>query len=92
MTAFPIKQGGIASQQADVIAESIAAEIGCEIDPRPFDPVLRGVLWTGEGHRYLHGRPAGGHGEESGLSEEPPWPEQEGKIVSRYLSDFLAAA
>lgn len=91
VTAFPIKQGGVASQQADAIAEAIAADAGANLDPEPFDPVLRGVLWTGEGERYLYGRPTGGHGEASSLSDEPPWPAQRGKIMSRYLSDFLTA-
>jgi sulfide:quinone oxidoreductase len=90
VTAFPVKQGGIATQEADVAAEAIAAEVGVEIEPAAFDPVLRGVLWTGEGPRYLYGRPTGGHGEISKLSEEPLWAESEGKIVGRYLSPFLA--
>ncbi len=89
-TTFPIKQGGIACQQADVVAESIAAALGADLEPQPFDPVLRGVLWTGSGNRYVYGRPTGGHGEVSTLTEEPPWPPQEGKIMSRYLSDLLA--
>ena len=89
ITTFPVKQGGIASQQADVVAEAIAAELGCEVDPEPFEPILRAVLWTGEGPRYLFGHPAGGHGEDSTLTEEPPWPEQRGKIVSKYLTPFL---
>ncbi len=90
VTAFPIKQGGIATQEADAAAEAIAAAAGCELEPAPFDPVLRGVLWTGAGPRYLYGSPKGGHGEVSRLSEEPLWPEPEGKIVGRYLSPFLA--
>jgi sulfide:quinone oxidoreductase len=90
VTAFPVKQGGLATQQADAIAEMIFASIDPEVEPRPFDPVLRGVLWTGEGKKYLLGRLAPGHGEPSVLADEPPWPEQEGKIISRYLSDFLA--
>ncbi len=90
ITTFPVKQGGIACQQADVVAESIAAAIGCDLDPRPLEPVLRGVLWTGAGPRYLLGHPTGGQGECSALTVRPPWPEQHGKIVSRYLSDFLA--
>ncbi len=68
VTAFPIKQGGIATQQADAAAEAIAAAAGCELEPAPFDPVLRGVLWTGGDPRYLYGRPSGGHGEVSRLS------------------------
>jgi sulfide:quinone oxidoreductase len=90
VTAFPIKQGGIATQQADVAAEAIAAAAGCEIEPAPFEPVLRGVLWTGAEPRYLYGRPTGRHGEVSKLSSEPLWPETDGKIVGRFLSPFLA--
>jgi sulfide:quinone oxidoreductase len=90
VTAFPVKQGGIATQQADVAAEAIAAAAGCELEPAPFDPVLRGVLWTGGEPRYLYGRPAGGHGEVSKLSREPLWPGPDGKIASRYLTPFLA--
>ncbi|HEX8959916.1 MAG TPA: FAD-dependent oxidoreductase [Solirubrobacterales bacterium] len=90
VTTFPVKQGGIATQQADAVAEVIAAEVGGEVEPAPFDPVLRGVLWTGERPRYLYGWLAGGHGEGSTLSERPPWPEREGKIVGRYLTPFLA--
>jgi sulfide:quinone oxidoreductase len=93
VTAFPVKQGGIATQEADAAAEAIAAATGCEVEPAPFDPVLRGVLWTGREPRYLYGRLSGGQGEVSKLSEEPLWPEQEGgegKIVGRYLSPFLA--
>jgi sulfide:quinone oxidoreductase len=90
VTAFPVKQGGLASQQADAIAEVIAASVEPEIDPQPFDPILRGVLWTGEENKYLLGRLAPGHGKPSVLADEPLWPEQDGKIISRYLSDFLA--
>ena len=91
VTAFPVKQGGLASQQADAIAEMIASSVEPGVEPRPFEAILRGVLWTGDGTKYLLGRLAPGHGERSSLTDEPPWPEQEGKIISRYLSDFLAA-
>jgi sulfide:quinone oxidoreductase len=89
VTAFPVKQGGIATQQADVVAEAIAAEVGAGVDPRPFDPILRGVLWTGREPRYLYGRPTGGHGEMSSLGERPPWPPQDGKVIGRYLASFV---
>src|SRR4051812_8155383 len=39
--AFPIKQGGIATQQADAIAEVIAKRAGASIEPRGFHPVMR---------------------------------------------------
>jgi sulfide:quinone oxidoreductase len=90
VTAFPVKQGGIATQEADAAAEAIAAAAGCAVEPAPFDPALRGVLWTGSKPRYLYGKLSGGHGEVSKLSEEPLWPEPEAKIVGRYLTPFLA--
>jgi sulfide:quinone oxidoreductase len=89
VTSFPVKQGGIATQEADVAAETIAAAAGAEVDASPFDPVLRAVLWTGGEPRYLFGRPTGGHGEISTLSESPPWHERDGKIIGRYLTPFL---
>jgi sulfide:quinone oxidoreductase len=91
VTSFPVKQGGIAAQQADVAAEAIAAELDAAIVPRTFDPVLRGVLWTGYAPLYLQGWLAGGHGETSTVSERPPWEEGTAKIVAHYLSPFLAA-
>lgn len=90
VTNFPVKQGGLATQQADVAAESIAARLGAEIEPAEFDPVLRGVLWTGPGSRYLEGWLAGGHGDNATMSESSPWGSDQGKIVGRYLTDFLA--
>jgi sulfide:quinone oxidoreductase len=42
VTAFPVKQGGIATQEADAAAEAIAAAAGCQVEPAPFDPMLSG--------------------------------------------------
>jgi sulfide:quinone oxidoreductase len=93
VTSFAVKQGGIATQQADVAAEAIAAELGCDVAAEPFDPILRGVLWTGAEPLYLSGYLAGGHGETSSASNEPTWDgAAEGKIVSRYLTQFLDQA
>jgi sulfide:quinone oxidoreductase len=89
VTSFPVKQGGIAAQQADVVAESIAAELGAAIVPQTFDPILRGVLWTGYAPVYLQGWLTGGHGETSTLSAQPPWVEGTEKIVARHLTPFL---
>jgi sulfide:quinone oxidoreductase len=91
VTAFPVKQGGIATQQADVAAETIAADLGREVEARPLDPVLRGVLWTGAKPRYLFGWLGGGHGETSTAGERPPWPiDNPSKLIGRYLTPFLA--
>jgi sulfide:quinone oxidoreductase len=89
VTSFPVKQGGIATQEADAAAEAIAAAAGCEVEPAPFDPVLRGELWTGGEPVYLYGRLTGKYGETSTLTGSPPWPEHDGKIVGHYLTPFL---
>ncbi|MGH2882059.1 MAG: NAD(P)/FAD-dependent oxidoreductase, partial [Solirubrobacteraceae bacterium] len=56
--AFPVKQGGLASQQADAAAESIAAYAGADVEPRPFRPVLRGMMLTGRGKEWMRHEPA----------------------------------
>jgi sulfide:quinone oxidoreductase len=89
LTTFPIKQGGLAAQQADAVAETIAAAAGAPVDPRPFTPVLRALLLTGRGSAFLQVELGGGHGETSTASEEPLW-SPAGKIVGRYLGPFLA--
>ncbi len=88
VTAFPVKQGGLAAQQADAAAEAIASELGADVEPKPFDPILRGTLWTGEEPKFLYGKLSGGHGETSVLADHAVW-EHEGKIVGRYLAPFL---
>jgi sulfide:quinone oxidoreductase len=91
VTNFPVKQGGIATQQGDAAAEAIAADLGCDIEAAPLDPVLRGILWTGAQPRYLFGWLGGGHGETSVASERPPWPiDNPSKLIGRYLTPFLA--
>lgn len=90
-TDFPVKQGGIATQQGDAVAEAIADEAGAPIDPQPFDPILRGVLWTGHESRYLFGRPTAGHGDQSRLSTEPNGAGADDKIAGRYFSPFVAS-
>lgn len=91
VTSFAVKQGGIATQQADVAAEAIAAELGRDVAAEPLDPVLRGVLWTGGKPLYMSGYLSGGHGGSSYAGREPAWDgAAEGKIVGRYLPRFLS--
>jgi sulfide:quinone oxidoreductase len=90
LTSFPIKQGGLAAQEADAAAETIAAAAGAIRDPKPFRPVLRAVLATGSSPTYLQVELRGGHGESSQASPGPSWWEP-GKIVGRYLAPFLDA-
>jgi sulfide:quinone oxidoreductase len=89
VTTFPLKQGGIAAQQAEAAAETIAADAGADLEPRSFRPVLRGLLLTGRQPRYLRHEIAGGFGEESWAATEPLW-WPPAKIVGRYLAPFLA--
>ena len=85
---FAVKQGGVSCQQADVVAESIAASAGAPVQPRPFAPTLHGILLTDGAPRYLKARITGGHGFVSEFSEHPI----DGvthKIDARYLAPFL---
>ena len=50
---FPIKQGGLAAQQADVAATAIAAGIDPDLEDEPFRPELRAALLTADGPIYL---------------------------------------
>lgn len=88
-TDTPIKQGGVATQHADCIAEVIAARAGAPVRPTPWEPVLRGMLLTGEEPEYLEsdrGPAAGG----SAGSAPLWWPPT--KVASRYLAPFLPTA
>ena len=87
-TAFPIKQGGLAAQQAGAAAESIAERAGADVDPQPFRPVLRGVLLTGRGRRWIRREleTAGDHGEAQRRALW--WPPT--KVAGAYLAPYLA--
>jgi sulfide:quinone oxidoreductase len=89
ITSFPVKQGGIATQQADSIVTKLAARFGADVEPRPFRPVLRGLLLSDEGPHFLRAEIAGGAGDESEISRDPLW-WPAGKIMGRYLSPYLA--
>jgi sulfide:quinone oxidoreductase len=88
-TAFPVKQGGLAAQQGDAAAEAIAAAAGAEIDPKPFVPVLRGLLLTGSEPHYLrHDLSQPGAPTETGEGSLW-WPPA--KVAARSLTPYLAA-
>ena len=81
-----LKQGGLAAQQADVVAASIAASLGAGAMPEPYQPVLRGVLLTGDGVRYLRWS---GFGDPGTVAADAPW-WPGAKIAGRYLAPYLA--
>jgi len=85
MVSGPLKQGGIAGQQADVAATAIAFEAGADVRPEPFQPALRALLLTGSTPLYLR---AGGEGAASEASAATWLPH---KVATRYLGPYLAA-
>ena len=102
-TTFPLKQGGLATQQADAAAEAIAADLGVPVTPTPFRPVMRGLLLTGGAPLYLRSALSATGELESGsarpASRRPSaavsqralwWPPT--KIAGRYLAPLLATA
>ena len=102
-TTFPIRQGGLATQQADTAAEMIAAGLGANVTPTPFRPVLRGMLLTGGAPLYLRAQLSGTGAPEAGVARPAPrrpvaevsgralwWPP--GKVAGRYLTPLLATA
>jgi len=107
VTAFPLKQGGLAAQQADAVAGVIAALAGAAVVPMPFRPVLRGLLLTGGAPLYLRAEPQRLAREASVAIEAPAahHPSRDAsaaagqalwwppaKIAGRYLAPYLATA
>ena len=86
-TAFPVKQGGLATEQADAAATSIAASLGADVIPEPFSPVLYGQLLTGDESLSMNKDLRGGDGEGDVTPDRLWWPPT--KVVGRYLPDFL---
>jgi sulfide:quinone oxidoreductase len=89
ITSFPIKQGGIAAQQAVTAAEAICVYAGAALVPQPFRPILRGMLLTGAGPRYLRRDLSGGDVAEWASAAPIWWPPT--KIVGRRLAPFLTS-
>jgi sulfide:quinone oxidoreductase len=87
-TAFPVKQGGIACQQADAAASDVARWAGADVDPEPFRPVLRGQLLTGSKPRFMRHHLEGGHGEDAEVSKQALW-WPPSKIAGVHLAPYL---
>jgi len=87
---FPVKQGGLACQQADRVAAAICADLGIPTPEIPAWPVMRGLLWTADGDYFLRRDLAGGRDESLGtvsLETALWWPP--GKVAGRFLAPFL---
>ena len=85
MTARSLKQGGLATQQADVAASDIAARFGASIDVEPYRPVLEGLLLTGAEPEHLR---RSSRSESRAASQPLVSPAQ--KIGGRHLAPYLA--
>jgi sulfide:quinone oxidoreductase len=83
-TNFPVKQGGLAAQQADAAAEHVAARHGAPLNPSPFRPVLRGLLFAGGPARYLRTDESA----EAAAAPQPLWWPPT-KIAGRHLAPYL---
>jgi sulfide:quinone oxidoreductase len=107
ITAFPLKQGGLAAQHADAVAEAIAADAGAAVTPRPFSPVLRGLLLTGGAPLYMRAEPQRLSRHATVAIDEPSRRRSDrgassvssqalwwppAKIAGRYLGPYLATA
>ena len=90
ITTFPVKHGGLATQQALAAAEAIAATAGADLHPRPFRPVVQGLLLTGGAPRFLR-RDLGDESPHEPIATYEPlwWPPT--KVVGRHLAPFLAS-
>jgi sulfide:quinone oxidoreductase len=86
--SFPVKFGGLAAEQADAAAESIAAAAGVPIEPQPFRPVLRGQLLLGHGTRFMH-HVSGGVNDEGTFADHTLW-WPPGKVAGKRLAPYLA--
>jgi sulfide:quinone oxidoreductase len=91
MTTYPIKQGGLATQQADRIAHTIAGSLGVPVKELHSSHVLRARLLGGQRPLMLRteldwrGRPLNGTVE----AGDPASAADTSKIFGRYLTPYL---
>jgi sulfide:quinone oxidoreductase len=87
MTTRPLKQGGLAAQQADVAAADIAARVGeVDVNVHPYEPKLQGMLLTGADPLYLERDPHAAI--PSRASADPLWAPGQ-KVVGDRLGAYL---
>jgi sulfide:quinone oxidoreductase len=85
---FAVKQGGLAAQQADTVAEHVAASYGVDVEPAPFRPMLRGMLFTGDEPLYMRSGVPDADADVPGAWYPLWWPPT--KVAGRYLGPYLA--
>ncbi len=81
---FPLKKGGIACQQADSAAASIARALGGDVEELPFMPAMPEWVWDGaDGWLAIDGEPL----LDGGQDPARWWPVP--KVTGRFLAPFL---
>jgi sulfide:quinone oxidoreductase len=89
VTAGPIKHGGLAAQQADVVASVIGWRAGAGAEPLPVAPVVRGMLMTGRGTRVLEAV-LGDDGVYHSTATDGGASNTHAKIAAKHLGPYLA--
>ena len=87
-TIGAIKQGGLAAQQADAVVEQVAGLTRGDVVSPPPPRVLRGLLRTADGPRYLRAELDDPEGTSTVSARPLWWPPS--KIASSWLSPQLA--
>jgi sulfide:quinone oxidoreductase len=91
MTTFPVKQGGLASQQADVVAQTIAAGLGVPVKGARAPRVLHARVLGGQSPVFLRtefdwsGRPMRG----TVIRADEEDDTKAAKVFGRYLVPYL---
>ena len=91
VTHHPIKQAGLACQQADVAADMIAAQAGVAIEPQPYRPILEGVLLTERATMIMRREKDAAGNDNSVVARAGRW-RGPTKAIGRELAAHLAAA
>jgi sulfide:quinone oxidoreductase len=89
-TDFPVKQGGLAAEEADVAVTSLLADVGFPVETRPLDPVLRGRFDGPIPRRFMRRALDDAHARPADLATAPLW-WPGAKLYGRRLAPFLAA-
>lgn len=92
ITTFPIKQGGLAAQQADRVAHTIASGLGAPVKELRTDHLLRARLLGGDRALVLRTE-LDAFGQPTSAALEYPdknLPASSPKVFGRYLTPYLA--
>ena len=89
ITSGAIKHGGLAAQQADIIAASIARSVGVTIEPSTARQTFRGALMTGRATHFLEAELGDDGVFTSTVADVCPWDSAE-KVAARHLGPYLA--